>query len=157
MKKICDEAAPLGESAIVQRTEVIETAMYKEKAIEGIKKALENIASDQDFGPIIFARVNKELVATACEIKDGVFVLPNLELPSKISLIWKRRRVRSILKSINKVLRRDIGEVTEVALMRKTDDQLKEIQKALKKKKKVGLKNRIGCIFLEVGDETVQI
>jgi hypothetical protein len=67
------------------------------------------------------------------------------------------------MKSIHKVLRRDIGEVTETALMRKSEVQLKDLEKSLKKKKsrtllsRIGLRNRVGCIFLEIGDESIQI
>lgn len=159
-----DIKTPKGECAVVDNSPLVQSSMHKERAVEGIKRIMDNLSGSADFAPVVFGRVNGEIIATACEIKDGVFVLPDFsQLPSSAALSWKKRRVNNIMKRIDKILRRDIGQVTEVALMRKSDDQLRAIENALKRKKnksflsRVSLRNRVGCIFLEVDDETVQI
>ena len=86
--------------------------------------------------------------------------MPDIKPQSKIKLFWKARRVDRILKKINPVLKRDIGDVAKIALMRKSDESLKILENKIKSKRhynKPQLRNRIGCIFLEFGEDSIQI
>ncbi len=153
-----DEKTPTGETAVLNPMDPkIEKALHTERAMEGYKKLIDSLTTGSDFSPIVIARVDGEIKATSCDLQNGVYVLPEFKPPSKLQLFLKKRLVQKIIKTLNPILRRDIGNIVQVALLRKTDIQLKEIQKKMDKGDPPKLTNRIGCIYLEVGDESTQI
>jgi hypothetical protein len=96
--------------------------------------------------------------------KQGKWMMPNnldeWKVPSIWDIIRKKRRINKIMVFPNPILKRDIGDVTKTALMRKTDDQLEKLYANLKNKEKrqrTSVRNRIGCIYIETDDESIQI
>jgi hypothetical protein len=74
---------------------------------------------------------------------------------SKRDIEIKSKFIRKIMKDISPILRAEIENVTYVALMRKDSEKLEGMMRALKNKKKktkVKIENRAGCIWLIIED-----
>ena len=162
IKKIKDVEAPRGEEAISPKiSDQVVLEMNDEKLNEKVQGMMDKMMSGADFSPIIIGKQNGKFIISTMEQKsDGTFVMPDIKGISRIQKFWKERRVDRILRKIHPILRRDIGPVTKVALMRKSEDDLKELEKRLRKKsnrRNIRITNRVGCIFLEFDDLTIQI
>ena len=139
----------------------VESEQDTEMTARKFKEIVGSLMGSGDIAPIIIARQKGKVhIAQAIE-KDGVFVLPDMGRPSLGSLIKRKLQVRRIMKRLDPVLKRDIGEVTRIALMRKDEITLDKLEANLKKKDeshKPQIRNRIGCIFIEFGeDDIIQI
>jgi len=154
--KAADAIAPRAEDLHRDDMQMLE-ARSRERAMEQMQGIISKLASGEDFPPVVFGKIKGDLKVGVLEEKNGMYVVPEWKAPSRFQLAMKRRRVKNIVKRIDPILRRDIGDVTEEALMRKSTEQLKELEQKLKKGKDVKLRNRVGCIFLEVDDQTLQI
>lgn len=150
------EPQPKGEDALKPViSHKAEIALHQEEAFRGVKEMIDKMTSNEDFSPLILARINGEFVATAMKEENGIYQIPQFKAQSKLKLFWKGRRVDKIMKKIHPALKRDIGDVAKIALMRKSDKDLIDLEKKLKNRKaRPQIKNRIGCVFLELSDGT---
>jgi hypothetical protein len=155
-----------GKEVIENRPIEVQKSLAKEQVMESLKVLIDNIGnSDFNLTPIVVGKKNKELFVSKLVLIDGVYTLPDLDKPLVEDLETKRILVANIMKNIDTVLKKEIGEVTETALMRKDVDVLNNLNNKLSikgqgffhKKKKAHLRNRLGCIFLEVDDLSFQI
>ncbi len=154
------EAAPRGETYWTPNitTEAQQRALAAEQVMERMRGVFDKIGKGEDFEPIVFGRQDGQTIMLACTRNpDGSLQLPNLTPPDKKEAKERDRLARKIADTLDKPARKQIGDVIRIALLRKTPEQLKKILGALKKDPKPQLRNRAGCIWLEVGDETVQI
>lgn len=159
MKPI-DLVNPTGESAIIENGEHIKKARLKEKGMEKFMTMLQGMESDTlDMDPIIITKEKGEIMIVPLEKKLGKYVLPDIDAPDDKLLKKKKRLVAKIVGDIQPTLKKQITNVTEIALMRKDIGLLKRLYLKLKGNKKPRLTNRLGCIFLEFddGDEPIQI
>jgi len=109
-----------------------------------------------DVKPFILAYQDGNLIAQECIVNEnGTLGLPDIKMNTKQDIETKSKFVRKILKDISPVLRAEIENVTYVALMRKDADKLEGMMRALrnkKKKTKVKVENRAGCIWLVIDE-----
>ena len=149
------EIAPSGENKDI----ILDPAnkhIQKEKSIEAIRTMMDRSSTDQDFDPIIIGKINGEMLAMPLESKGGKYTLPDIKGVSEKDFKKKEKIARKIVKKIHPILQRDIGNVTFIAMLRKPLSQLKKIYKKIDKDNSK-LTNRVGCIFLEVEEESIQI
>lgn len=159
-KKTDPDTPPYGEAALEPITQggKVDRKLHIERAMEGFKKLMEDMGSDRDFAPIVIGRNGGDIVFTQLEEKDGKYVMPVFRAPSRRQLVQKTRMVDEIVRKMRRVLHRDIENVVKTALLRKRDAQIRDLKRRLEKtKSKPQLRNRIGCIFLEIDDESIQI
>jgi hypothetical protein len=129
----------------------------KESAIEMLTNLARSITDGKgDVKPFLLACKDGQILAQECTVdEDGIIGLPNIKMNSKRDIEMKSKFVRKIMKDIEPVLRAEIGSVTYVALMRKDSNKLESMMRALKNKKKktkVKVENRAGCIWLIIED-----
>lgn len=150
-----DSIAPKGEDKEI----ILDPAnkhILKERGIEAVRTMMDRISTDQDFNPIVIGKVDGEMLVMPLENKNGKYTLPNLKAVSEKEFKKKEKMARKIVKKIHPVLQRDIGNITFIAMLRKPLPQLKRIYKKINNEN-TKLANRIGCIFLEVEEESIQI
>ncbi len=132
--------------------------VQKERAEEQLLKMLDSVRTGEPFKPIVIARKDNELYIRVLEVKGGTYVMPDIKAPDARVRRQKEKLSQKITTELATTLKDDISQVTYVALLRKPVDLLREIYRKLKRgNSKPRLVNRVGCIFLEVDDETVQI
>ena len=133
-------------------------AVIEERSIETI---LNNILSGNPLeNPIVLGTRNGKPFFKEVKIEPGEDGRAYIEdfKPKKDDLKKRQRMAEKIIEKIQPVLRKDIGTVAYMALTRKPLNHLKNMYREIKKDaKNVKLSNRVGCIFLEVGDLTTQI
>lgn len=137
------------------------------KTEEVMMKLLQNFREGRtDIDPlIIYPDEVLGMKARVCE-RDGE---GNIILPSDIKTVTaaeikaREQVAEDIVSQINPILKDQISSVAYVALVGKPLNLLKKIRSKLitadnnNRKPKVNIANRIGCVFLEIDDETVQI
>jgi len=156
-KALLDIDNPRGEEAIRPSNLSIQSKVLGEGVIENLVNAFDKISTNQDFVPILLGKVKGQIIAIPLQRKKGKYLLPNLSAPTDKEINHKKGLAKKIIELINPVLKRDIGDVAELALLRKDVNKLKILLADLKEGKKPHLSNRVGCIFLDVGDETYGI
>ena len=149
------ELPPNGENKEIIR-DPASKQIQRERAIEAMRDMMDRLSTDRDFDPIIIGKINGEMLAMPLESKGGKYTLPDLKIVSEKDFKKKEKIAKKIVKKIHPILQRDIGNVTFVAMLRKPLPQLNRIYKKIKKNN-TKLANRIGCIFLEVEEESIQI
>ncbi|MFN8359327.1 MAG: hypothetical protein U0264_05370 [Candidatus Kapaibacterium sp.] len=130
-------------------------AVNKERLIESLAPLLNNIMNgDLDkIQPMVIGVKDGQIIAENCIVdKDGHISLPEISVNTKDDLEKKSKFIRRILTKITPVLHTDIENVTFIALMRKDTAKLKKMMDALQKGETPKLQNRVGCIWLVVGD-----
>lgn len=133
-------------------------ASKKERMIEVLGSFMKNFSTGSlnDIKPILIGCKDGEIIIEECTIdKDGNLNLPQIRVNTKADLEKKSKFVRRILSEITTVLHSEIDSVTFIALMRKDTNKLEEMLRELKKGSGVKLENRVGCIWLIVGDYEV--
>lgn len=131
-----------------------------ERAAKVMRDMFDKLAAGDDMPLIVLGKDNGKMVIEQLEIKDGAWQLPELKHISLDDIQEKEKLARKISKQVNPVLKRDIQNVTYVALLRKPLKTLQRLRDKLalgKIRRRTKITNRVGCIFLEVEDETVQI
>lgn len=126
-----------------------------EQTKESISKLMsEIIAGKKDISPYIITVINNKPIIQKLHIDgNGKIQIPDLLYPTKTDIDRKKKIVRAILDKITPVLHADIENVTYTALLRKDEvDLIKCIEELENKEQKPRLQNRVGCIFLIVGD-----
>jgi len=130
-------------------------AGQKEKGIE-LLGSFVNLMSSGDINkiqPMIIAVKDGQLIVEKVIVDEhGKISLPELTLNTREDLDKKSKFVRKILKTISPVLQAEIDNVTYVALMRKDQEKLQNMFEAIQTGTKPKLENRLGCIWLIVGD-----
>jgi len=129
----------------------------KEKATEMLMSLVTAVSEGKgDVKPFVLAVKDGNILAQECTVDEhGIIGLPDIKMNSKRDIEMKSKFVRKILKEITPVLRAEIENVTYVALMRKDADKLEGMMTALKTKKKktkVRVENRAGCIWLIIDE-----
>lgn len=136
------------------------SAVMMENNMENTMQAIEDLRAGRlPSKPCIIGSVNGRMLFREVKItpgKDGIAYIEDY-YPKPDDLKKRKGMAKKIVEKLNPVLKRDIGKVAYIALTRKPLEKLKEIHRELKKGKKTKLTNRVGCIFLEVGDQTCQI
>lgn len=130
-----------------------------EQSKEAIVSLMNNIMQNKEVDPFIIAINNgKPLIIKCKRAADGTIIIPELKLITDEDLENKSKAVRRIIDRITPVLQADIENVTYMALMRKDSDTLTEVMQQLtnpdpnKPKPQPRLQNRLGCIWLIIGD-----
>ena len=105
--------------------------------------------------------ISKEYEVDAFGINSkGTFTIaciPDLREQVDTRLLKKKKAIiADILKQIAPSLREEITKVTELSLMRKDISQLKQLRKS-SKIEQPKLKSRVGCLFLENEQTSIQI
>lgn len=160
--KISDVKNSYGEDVLKKPTDPgIRKEIAKERAEERLLKVIEQMRGADDIPPIIFGKHKGEIQCIPLEVdKKGKLQLPDLTYTSEKELAERESIAKEIVEHINDQLKEQIAGVSFVALQRKETRTLKAVLKRLKRnfpKPNVRLTNRIGCIFLEIDDETIQI
>lgn len=135
-------------------------AVGKEKLIEMFGSLVAKIQTGNLDGitPMVIGVKDGNIVAENCIVdENGNISLPDIKVNSKQDVAAKSKFVRRILKEISPVLHADIDNVTYVALMRKDAEKLNEMMISIKNGAKAKLENRVGCIWLIVGDYEIVI
>ncbi len=132
-------------------------AVKREKALEMLTEFVKIVSQGTgDVKPFVLAYQGGNLIAQECTVdENGILGLPEIKMNTKRDIEVKSKFVRKILKDISPVLRAEIENVTYVALMRKDADKLQGMMTALrnkKKKTKVKVENRAGCIWLIIDE-----
>ena len=128
-----------------------------QKAIN-LKQMIDSIGRNEDFRPIVFGKNKGEFFVFNLEEKNGKYIIPKIEANTQEDNEIKEELSKQIMKKIRKTLKRDIQEVTKIALLRKEIKELKDFNDELRKKEfKPKLTNRVGSIFLDIGNKTIQI
>ena len=132
-------------------------AVSREKATEMLMSIVKSVSEGKgDVKPFVLAVMDGNILAQECAVdENGIIGLPDIKMNSKKDIEMKSKFVRKILKEITPVLRAEIENVTYVALMRKDADRLEGMMTALKTKKKktkVRVENRAGCIWLIIDE-----
>ena len=136
------------------------SAVVQENNMENTMQIFEDLRAGRlPSKPCIIGSVNGKMILREVKLTPGKNGLGYIEdyYPKPDDLKKRKRMAEKIVDKLNPVLKRDIGRVAYIALTRKPLEKLKEIHRELKKDKKTKLTNRVGCIFLEVGDRTCQI
>lgn len=129
--------------------------VQKERTIEIMGSLLKSISEGNvdSIKPMVIAVKDGNLIVENCKVDDeGNISLPEIKVNSKKDIAKKSKYVRRIVKEITPVLHAEIENVSFIALMRKDTDKLDEILSELQKGTKPRLENRVGCIWLIVGD-----
>lgn len=132
----------------------------KEKVVEIFGSLLQKLQSGNidTITPFVIGVKDGNLVVENCKVdENGKISLPEIKVNSKSDIEEKSKFVRKILKEISPVLHADIDNVAYVALMRKDADKLQNMFIEIKNGAKAKLENRVGCIWLIVGDYEVVI
>jgi len=130
-------------------------AVGKEKLIEMFGSLVAKLQTGNLDGitPMVIGVKDGNIVAENCIVdENGNISLPDIKVNSKQDVATKSKFVRKILKEISPILHADIDNVTYVALMRKDAEKLQNMMIELKNGAKAKLENRVGCIWLIVGD-----
>jgi len=132
--------------------------VVKEKGMETLVNMMKNLGTDADVPPMIISKQKGQLIILALEKKDGQYVIPEFKAMTEEEIKAKEKVARKIVKKMDTVIKRDIESVVYTALIRKPKKQLDRILAKFKgKKEKARLVNRVGCIFLEIEEESIQI
>jgi hypothetical protein len=129
----------------------------KELAIEMLSNLTRSIIDGKgDVKPFILACKDGQILAQECTVdENGIIGLPDIKMNSKRDIEIKSKFVRKIMEGISPILRAEIENVTYVALMRKDAKKLEGMMRALKEKKKktkIRVENRAGCIWLIIDE-----
>ncbi len=133
-------------------------ASKKEKMVELLGSLMSNVASGKynDIKPILIGCKDGEIIIEECTVDaNGNLNLPKVKVNTKDDLTKKSKFVRRILAEITTVLHADIDSVTFIALMRKDTEKLESMMKELKGGTTAKLENRVGCIWLIIGEYEV--
>ena len=118
------------------------------------------ISGKSDVTPIVIGMKGGSIVFKELNINDdGYIELPeDIKFQTKDELLQKQRVISRIVDEIAPVLHADIESVVYLALMRKDKKRLKKVleklQTATKRDEKPRLTTRLGCIYLEIGNES---
>src|SRR5690606_27546049 len=98
------------------------------------------------------------LIVEKCTVdENGKISIPEISVNTADDIKAKSKFVRKIMKEISPVLHADIDNVTYTALMRKDSEKLQKMMLQVKSGTKAKLENRVGCIWLVIGDYEVVI
>ncbi|MFA6066855.1 MAG: hypothetical protein WC707_06765 [Candidatus Babeliaceae bacterium] len=151
--KLPDAMSNVGTSTDVLVNTATNPETRREKAVEIITNMMKSIANNKDVKPFVIAAQDGVITIEECIVgESGMLELPEIKMNTPNDIKLKSRAVRRILKQITPVLQSEIGNITYVALMRKDWAKLHEITLRLKKKPKMKLENRAGCIFLIIDE-----
>lgn len=128
--------------------------VQKEKSIEYLTTLISQLAKgSNDIEPIVIGTKDGKIIVEKCIVDEfGSISLPELKLNSKQDIENKSKFVRKILKKISPVIHSEIDNVTFIALMRKDLDKLNLMLEQINKGVTPKLENRVGCIWLIVGE-----
>lgn len=130
-------------------------AAQKEKVIELFGSMLQKMQTVNldSLQPMVIGVKDGTIIVENCIVDaDGKISLPEIRVNTKEDIQKKSKFVRKILKEISPVLHADIDNVAYVALMRKDAEKLQNMMIEVKNGTKAKLENRVGCIWLVVGD-----
>lgn len=149
-----EEGSPLGTSSEALSNVDFSFSASKEKSIELLNGMIKDMMLGKDVQPFIIGAKNGIPVVQQLEIdEDGMLILPKIQVRNKEDILAKSKVVKRILEHIAPVLKAEIENVTYVALMRKDVDKLKDIMVNVGTKNlPVKVENRVGCIWLIIGD-----
>jgi hypothetical protein len=152
--KLEKDKTPLGTSSDAITNVDFSFSASKEKSIELLNGMIKDMMSGKDVQPFIIGAKNGLPVVQQLEIdEDGFLILPKIQVRNKEDILAKSKTVKRILEHIAPVLKAEIENVTYVALMRKDVTKLKEIMLNVRDKSlPVKVENRVGCIWLVIGD-----
>lgn len=130
-------------------------AVQKERVIEVFGSLLQKMQSGNldSLQPMVIGVKDGNIIVENCKVdENGNISLPDIKVNTKKDIEQKSKFIRKILKEISPVLHADIDNVAYVALMRKDADKLQNMMLEVKQGTKAKLENRVGCIWLVVGD-----
>lgn len=132
----------------------------KEKAVEILSSMMKNVSEGtiDKIKPFIIASNDGKLIVEECVVNEqGEITLPEIKVNTQDDIKRKSKFVKRIVNQISPVLHADIDNVTYIALMRKDEEKLTKMLNELNKGKKPKLENRVGCIYLVIGDYEIVI
>lgn len=132
-----------------------------EQTIEVMKALMEKLSNNDlhNFEPVIFGIKDKKIIARKVKLdKDGRPIVENIDFPDKRTLAKKEKLAKQITDDLQKTIDHDMPGVIYTALIRKPLDKLKELRRKIKKQNSPPrLSQRMGCIWLEVEDDSCQL
>jgi len=169
MVKIKDIPDPKGDVALVNPNDPdVKRWSKKEQALAVATNYLQNMNNiPADTPPVIMHHDKKgriKLTVTKVDPRGRVIIPRSCKVISAKEADESEKLASQITKKIDPALKEHIGRVTFTALVRKPLPTLKKVWKKLNPKTgnngrepNVRLQNRLGCVFLEVDDETMEI
>lgn len=127
--------------------------LKKERMLEAVMKMVKELQTGQDVTPVVIGRINNEAVVIPLEVgEDGNYRIPEIKTTPKIDLQVKSKLVNRIVEKVSPVIKAQIDGVTYMALMRKDMDLLKAMLEGVNSNAPIRIENRVGCIWLIVGE-----
>ncbi len=154
---------PPGVNALVADSELpgVKAELDSENTQQEAIRALTELMKDPKHVKPLLIGTDAEGNLRAVRLKtddQGQLVLPDImewHAPSKLEIYRKKRKVGRIMKYLDPILKRDIGHAAQISLLRKDDETLDNLLKQLKnkhEKRRVGLVNRMSCVYIEADD-----
>lgn len=158
--QITVQEAPAGElAASPAMPESVFDALEGERAVEKMMGLFQRkpLAPNERLLLYIEGATLKAKIITIKEENGKQFLQEKVIMDDLTELIKARRYASKITRKLQPTLREQISDVVKTALSRKPLATLKAVWRKLNKKHKAKIVNRLGCIFLEIDDETIQI
>lgn len=134
------------------------SSVRSERLVEVLGSLVQKVMSGNLDGinPMVIGVKDGKMIVEDCLVdKEGNVSLPPIRVNSIQDIKLKSKFVRKLLSVITPVLHADIENVTFMALMRKDSDKLKQMMDELSNGVQPKLENRVGCIWLVIGNYEV--